>query len=96
MSVPLLQTKLYAPPVCVQQIRRPALTARFSAEGSRPLTLVAVPAGFGKTTLRSNYVGWQRENGKWIESSLMAKVAPSIGGTLIMSGLKVRQFPIDS
>jgi LuxR family transcriptional regulator, maltose regulon positive regulatory protein len=56
MSMPLLQTKLCAPPLPANLIRRPWLTAKLSAGGLRALTLIAAPAGFGKTTLVSEWI----------------------------------------
>ncbi len=65
MSTPLLQTKLYAPPARPNLIARPQLITQLSAEGVRPLTIIAAPAGFGKTTLvqqwlaqRATLVAW--------------------------------------
>ncbi|MCX6048474.1 MAG: LuxR C-terminal-related transcriptional regulator [Chloroflexi bacterium] len=56
MAVPLLQTKLYAPPARLDLIRRPQLVAKFRAGWTRPLTLIAAPAGFGKTTLVNEWL----------------------------------------
>ena len=63
MAKPLLQTKLYAPPVRPGLVSRPRLIERLNAalprHGSsfaRKLTLVSAPAGFGKTTLLSEWV----------------------------------------
>jgi LuxR family maltose regulon positive regulatory protein len=59
---PLLQTKLYIPPVRPGLITRPHLIERLSAglrqnEGfGRKLTLISAPAGFGKTTLMAEWV----------------------------------------
>jgi LuxR family maltose regulon positive regulatory protein len=57
----LLQTKLYIPPTRLDQISRPRLLERLNAGLSedgftRKLTLVSAPAGFGKTTLVSEWV----------------------------------------
>jgi SAM-dependent methyltransferase len=41
--------------------------------------------GFEVLALRSNFVGWRRRNGRWWEFRLLAKLAPSIGGSLIVS-----------
>ena len=54
MSAPLLATKLYRPPVRPNGMPRPRLTARLNE--SRPLTLISAPAGFGKTTLVSEWI----------------------------------------
>ena len=51
MPAPLLQTKLYAPPLRSQLVPRPAVTAKLRTGLTQPLTLIAAPAGFGKTTL---------------------------------------------
>jgi LuxR family maltose regulon positive regulatory protein len=48
---PLLTTKLYLPVVRRNLVPRPHLLARLTEGVTRPLTLIAAPAGFGKTTL---------------------------------------------
>ena len=58
MPTPLLQTKLYIPPVRPEMVLRPRLLERLD-EGlrlGRKLTLVSAPAGFGKTTLLSEWI----------------------------------------
>ncbi|MCE7985011.1 MAG: hypothetical protein DYG89_27875 [Caldilinea sp. CFX5] len=56
MSLPLLPTKLYAPPPRANLIQRPLLTAKLNMADLCPLTLIAAPAGFGKTTLVSEWI----------------------------------------
>lgn len=56
MSALLLTTKLYAPPPKASVIRRPRLIDRLNAGAGTRLTLVSAPAGFGKTTLVSDWV----------------------------------------
>jgi LuxR family maltose regulon positive regulatory protein len=56
MAVPLLATKLYIPPVRTGLVSRPRLIERLNAGLHRKLTLVSAPAGFGKTTLLSEWV----------------------------------------
>jgi len=55
---PLLQTKLYIPPIRPELVSRPRLIERLNAglPPGRKLTLVSAPAGFGKTTLLSEWV----------------------------------------
>jgi LuxR family maltose regulon positive regulatory protein len=53
MSVPLLTTKLYVPPVRPEWVPRPRLVDRLIAGMDRKLTLLSAPAGYGKTTLLS-------------------------------------------
>lgn len=54
-DVPLLTTKLYIPPVRPNLVPRPRLIERLTAGLHRKLTLVSAPAGFGKTTLLSEW-----------------------------------------
>ena len=56
MSAPILVTKLYRPPPRPEAVPRPRLIARLDAGLHRKLTLVAAPAGFGKTTLVGAWV----------------------------------------
>ena len=59
MSIPLLTTKLHVPPARPERVPRPRLIQRLD-EGLRwghRLTLVSAPAGFGKTTLLSDWIG---------------------------------------
>jgi LuxR family maltose regulon positive regulatory protein len=56
VSIPILRTKLYIPPPRPQAVQRPRLIARLNEGLHRKLTLIASPAGFGKTTLISEWV----------------------------------------
>ena len=51
----LLQTKLAIPPVRADRVPRPRLIQQLSAGFERPLTLICAPAGFGKTTLITDW-----------------------------------------
>ncbi len=51
MSLSLLQTKLHIPALRPTLVARPRLLTRLNAGLQGKLTLVAAPAGFGKTTL---------------------------------------------
>jgi LuxR family maltose regulon positive regulatory protein len=55
-EMPLLRTKLYIPPPRPELVSRPRLIERLNAGIHRKLTLVSAPAGFGKTTLVSEWV----------------------------------------
>jgi LuxR family maltose regulon positive regulatory protein len=62
MTTPLLKTKLYIPPVRSGLVSRPRLIERLNAGlprqtggFARKLTLLSAPAGFGKTTLLSEW-----------------------------------------
>ena len=52
----LLTTKLYIPPPRPDLVQRPCLIERLNLGLSGKLTLVSAPAGFGKTTLVSEWV----------------------------------------
>ncbi len=54
-QVPLLQTKLLIPPIRPKLVERPRLVERLNAGLAHRLVLVSAPAGFGKTTLLSEW-----------------------------------------
>ncbi len=56
MSTPILATKLYIPPPRPKVVVRSRLIERLNEGLHRKLTLVSAPAGFGKTTLVSEWV----------------------------------------
>ena len=56
MSIPILATKLYFPPPRPKVVLRPRLIERLNEGLHRKLTLISAPAGFGKTTLVSEWV----------------------------------------
>ena len=57
MAMPVLATKLFVPPPRTLDTPRPDLIARLNAglEADRALTLVCAPAGFGKSSLLSEW-----------------------------------------
>jgi LuxR family maltose regulon positive regulatory protein len=55
-SMQLLATKLYMPSARANLVSRPRLTERLQAGLAGKLTLIAAPAGFGKTTLVSAWL----------------------------------------
>src|SRR6266566_3019011 len=56
MPTPILATKLYIPGLRPQVVSRPRLLERLNEGLHRKLILIAAPAGFGKTTLLSEWV----------------------------------------
>ncbi len=56
MSGHLLATKFHIPPLRSALVRRARLAAQFEQMRQRRLTLISAPAGFGKTTLVSEWV----------------------------------------
>ncbi len=66
MSVQLLATKLYAPPHRPKLVLRPSLIERLNEGLHRKLTLISAPAGFGKTTLASEWIAGCRRPAAWL------------------------------
>jgi LuxR family maltose regulon positive regulatory protein len=56
MATPVLLTKLYVPPPRPRAIARPRLVERLDEGLHHKLALISAPAGFGKTTLVSEWV----------------------------------------
>ena len=68
MPAPILATKLYIPPPRSGIVSRPRLTTRLN-EGlamGRKLTLISASAGFGKTTLVSEWIAQCRRPIAWL------------------------------
>ena len=66
MSTPLLKTKLYIPPARPELVSRPRLIERLNEGLGRKLTLISAPAGFGKTTLISEWVAGCGRPTAWV------------------------------
>lgn len=64
MSVPILATKLYIPPPRRNLVLRPRLNERLNNGLQRKLTLISAPAGFGKTTLISEWLHQGSDSGR--------------------------------
>ena len=62
----LLRTKLYLPPPRPNLIPRPRLTERMQAGRYKKLTLVSAPAGYGKTTLTSDWAAHSNVPIAWL------------------------------
>ena len=66
MSTPILATKLYIPPPRPNMVLRPRLSERLNKGLQRQLTLISAPAGFGKTTLVSEWVATCERPVAWL------------------------------
>ncbi|MHA2428895.1 MAG: LuxR C-terminal-related transcriptional regulator, partial [Candidatus Hermodarchaeia archaeon] len=56
MSSPILVTKLFIPPTRSEIVSRPRLLERLNNGLNRKLTLISAPAGFGKTSLVTEWL----------------------------------------
>ena len=56
MTEPLLETKLYLPKLRPDVVARPRLSERLRRGAESKLTLISAPAGFGKTTLLTEWL----------------------------------------
>jgi LuxR family maltose regulon positive regulatory protein len=66
MATPILATKLYIPPPWPKIVLRPRLIERLNEGLHGRLTLVSAPAGFGKTTLVSEWIAGCRRPAAWL------------------------------
>jgi LuxR family maltose regulon positive regulatory protein len=62
----VLRTKLYAPAAGCDPITRPRLSARFGGESPAALTLVAAPAGYGKSLAIALWTSSLRTPSAWL------------------------------
>src|SRR5229473_2754461 len=66
MSTSILATKLYLPRLRPNVVSRPRLLERLNEGLHRKLTLIAAPAGFGKTTLVSEWLAGCHRPAAWL------------------------------
>src|SRR5437763_11359818 len=63
---PILATKLYLPRLRPNVVSRPRLIERLNEGLHRNLTLISAPAGFGKTTLVSEWIAFIERPTAWL------------------------------
>jgi LuxR family maltose regulon positive regulatory protein len=66
VTATLLNTKLFIPPPQKKVVYRPRLIDRLNESASRNLTLISAGAGFGKTTLLSEWVQQSKRPAAWV------------------------------
>src|SRR5512141_3092321 len=108
MSTPILATKLYIPPPRAKIVLRPRLIERLNEGLQRKLTLISASAGFGKTTLVSEWVACCKRPVAWLSLdegdndvtrfltylvSALQTIAPNIGAG-VLGGLQSPQQPL--
>ena len=60
----ILTTKLYIPPPRPELVSRPRLVKKLNEGLHHKLTLISAPAGFGKTTLVSDWIASMQLDGE--------------------------------
>ena len=70
MPAPLLSTKLHIPPARPERVSRPRLLERLNQLPACRLVLVSAPAGYGKTTLLSEWAANYQVHGRVVWLSL--------------------------
>src|SRR4030042_744826 len=113
MSTAILATKLYIPPPRPKVVLRPRLIERLN-EGlpaGRKLTLISAPAGFGKTTLVSEWIAGCGRPAAWLSLdegdndptrfltylvAALQTLAPNIGSGAFASLQSPQPPPIES
>jgi LuxR family transcriptional regulator, maltose regulon positive regulatory protein len=98
MSSPVIATKILIPPRRAQRVNRRRLIDRMNASLPLRLTLVSAPAGFGKTTLASEWaaasdrpIAWlsldeaEGDPGRFLVYvvSALQSVVPGLGGAIL-------------
>ncbi len=111
MSMPILATKLYIPPLRPNVVLRPRLVERLHAGLHRKLTLIAAPAGFGKSTLISAWAAECDRPVAWLSLddgdsdptrfllylvAALQTVAPTIGEGILRVLQSPQPLPIDA
>lgn len=77
MNASVLVTKLHIPPVSPRLVSRPRLLARLADGINHPLTLVSAPAGFGKTTVVSDWLNSVKSEQGLADRNLIPGPPPS-------------------
>jgi len=105
----LLTTKLRPPTLKAKRVARSRLLIQL--DENRPLTLITAPAGFGKTTLLSEWILKNQDPVAWLSLddedndparfwsyviAAMQRIEPTIGETAFALLQSPQTFPIDS
>lgn len=112
MAIPILATKLYMPPAPPEGVARSRLIQRLN-EGlslGRKLTLISAPAGFGKSTLATNWLSHCGRPAIWLSLdendndparfliyliTALQKVSPSLGVNILETLQSPQSPPVE-
>ena len=78
MATPLLRTKLYVPPLRPELVSRPRLIELLNEGLNGKLASIAATAGFGKTTLLSEWTTVVLPPGPTLDSDSASSPAPRL------------------
>lgn len=110
-SYPLIQTKLFVPPLRPQLVQRTHLVEKLNRGARRRLTLISAPAGFGKTTLLSEWICASEVPAAWISLDkgdnrlapfiqylvcALQRIDENVGQTVLGMLRSPQQLPIES
>jgi LuxR family maltose regulon positive regulatory protein len=98
----ILTTKLFIPAASNRLVLRPRLLELLNQGGNRKLILVSAPAGFGKTTLLSEWINQSNDCFCWISLDLydndierfISYVVASLHTGLIKNDMQVLNLPL--
>ena len=111
MATPILTTKLYIPSTRPQLVIRPRLIDQLNQGLHRKLTLISAPAGFGKTTLVSEWIVSCERPVAWLSLdegdndltqfltyliAALQTVVPKIGAEVLHMLQSAQPLPIES
>jgi LuxR family maltose regulon positive regulatory protein len=105
LTRPLLETKLYVPRSRSKLVGRPRLAAALSTRNAHRLTVVSAPAGFGKSTLLTEWVATVgEENVAWVSLDpgdndpwlFWAYVTSALQKTRIAPSRAIRQVSVEA
>ena len=85
----LIRTKLRLPFTRLELVPRPRLQAWITEGLCGPLTLITAPAGFGKTTLLSEWVAQDKSRVAW----LVLDVTPASIARMYKTALRAQSHP---
>lgn len=66
LPVPIIRAKLHPPPMAADTLRRERLLSLAQTAARAPLTLVSAPAGYGKSTLVSQWLESLEQKSAWL------------------------------
>jgi len=90
MTYPILSTKLFIPPLRVDQLSRPRLVEKLNEGSVYPLTLISASAGSGKTTALTEWIAHNNRPTAWVSLD-SGDNDPALFLTYLISALRTIQ-----